>query len=455
MRIKVLFNYRSIRRVLLILLLLYSGVIRSYGYEIFYPAEKNSVTTYDYGLFIGKARNSEAVTINSSRVYSAPNGAFAYSVKLNDGENRVVIRSGYSTKVYNVYKKKAVQKVQSEVNEFDKRTVIVKNDNVPLRSAPEDIGFNIVSYLFKGTRVVINGSKDNYYRVFLAKDKIAWILKSDIDEEAAVNDSIAEFINMNSQKYKNATVQTVSFTQNLPYTIEDGEKEILFRVYNPELSESSVYTINILKPKRYFYNVTLQDGFYTFKVSEVPKTFEDCTILVDAGHGGSQSGAMGCLGDKEKDINLKIALELQQILKQKGANVVMTRECDGEITLKDRIKIAVANDVDIYLSIHMNSIGNVGFNHLKHRGTGIYYFNKNSKELSQILEKSITKSAGTKKNGVRSASFAVIRPANYVGVLIETAYMINPSDTLLYTQGSFAKNVAEGIIDGLEEFIEK
>ena len=120
MRIKVLFNYRSIRRVLLILLLLYSGVIRSYGYEIFYPAEKNSVTTYDYGLFIGKARNSEAVTINSSRVYSAPNGAFAYSVKLNDGENRVVIRSGYSTKVYNVYKKRQCKRFKVKLMSLTK-----------------------------------------------------------------------------------------------------------------------------------------------------------------------------------------------------------------------------------------------------------------------------------------------------------------------------------------------
>ncbi len=448
-----MFNYRLIRRVLLILLLLVFGVVKSYGYEIFYPGEKKSVTTYDYGLFIGKARNSESITINNVKIPTASNGAFAHSVKLEDGENRIFIRSGYSTKVYNVFKKTEVPKIQSEIKEFDKRTVLVKNDATPLRKAPEDVGFNIVSYLFKGTRIVINGADDEYYRVFLAKDKTAWILKSDVEECA--DGSIASFINMNSQKYKNANVQTISFTKNLPYTVEDGEKEILFRIYNPELSDTSVYTLNILKPKRYYYNVTLQDGAYTFKVSEVPKTYEGCTIVVDAGHGGSQNGAMGCLGDAEKDINLKIALELQQLLKQKGANVVMTRECDGMITLKDRIKIAKVNEADIYLSIHMNSIGNVAFSHSKHRGTGIYYFNRNSKELSEILLKSITKSAGTKKNGIKTASFAVIRPASYVGVLIETAYMINPSDTLLYTQENFARNVAEGIINGLDEFIEK
>ena len=445
-------NKYLIRGVLICLLLL-TVLCKSYAFEIFYPHEKKSTTDYSYGLFIGKARNSESITINNTKIFTASNGAFAHSVNLNDGENRIIIRSGYSTKVYTIYKKKKLPKAQSQIEEFDKKTVLVKNDNSPLRNAPEDIGFNIISYLFKDTRIIINGSKDAYYRVFLGKDKIAWILKSDINLTSEPDELPASFINTESKKYKNAAIQTISFTKNLPYTIEDGEKEILFKVYNPELSDSSIYTLNIQKPKKYYYNVSLQDGLYTFKVSEVPKTFEDTTIVIDAGHGGEQRGAVGCLGDEEKNINLKIALELQKILKQKGANIVMTRECDGTITLKERIKVAKENNADIYLSIHMNSIGNVPFKSLKHKGTGIYYFNRNSKELSEILEKTITKAAGTKKNGVKTASFAVIRPASYVGVLIETAYMINPADTLIYRQADFARNAAEGIAAGLEEFI--
>ena len=133
----------------------------------------------------------------------------------------------------------------------------------------------------------------------------------------------------------------------------------------------------------------------------------------------------------------------------------MTRECDGTIFLKDRIKIGRENKANIYLSIHLNSIGNVSFNKYKHTGTSTYYFNKNSEALAKLLEKTISRSAGTSKNGVKSASFAVIRPAEYIGVLIEAAYMINPSDTLLYTKEDFARNTANGIAEGLLEFIEK
>ncbi len=448
-----MFNYRFSRRVLFILFLLLFSGIRVFGYEIFYPSEKNYTTTYDYGLFVGKARSSESITINNEKVFVASNGAFAHSVKLREGDNRVFIRSNYSTKVYNICKKKEVTKVQPEFKEVVEHVVLVNKDNVPLRSAPEDIGFNIISYLFKDTRVIINGEKGNYYRVFLSKDKFAWILKSDIIEFVNADKTPASFINTESQKYKNASIQTISFTKNLPYTVEDGEKEILFRVYNPELSENSVYTLNILKPRNYFYNVTLKDGLYTFKVSEVPKNLEDLTVVIDAGHGGTEGGAVGCLGDREKDINLRIALELQNILKEKGVNVIMTRECDGTISLKDRVKLAKENDADIFISIHLNSIGNIHLNRFQNRGTSVYYFNKNSKELATILEKSIPKSAGTQRDGVKTASLAVIRPANYVGVLIETAYMINPLDSLLYSQEDFAKNVAKGILDGIKSFI--
>ena len=82
---------------------------------------------------------------------------------------------------------------------------------------------------------------------------------------------------------------------------------------------------------------------------------------------------MGCLGDAEKDINLKIALELQKLLKNMGANVIMTRECDGTISLNDRIKIAHENDADIFVSIHLNSIGDVPINIHKNKGTSVYY----------------------------------------------------------------------------------
>ena len=432
---------------------MYLGTSSVYAYELMHPRQKNNTVTSNYALFVGRVNKSELVTINREKIVPASNGAFAYSVKLRNGENRIIIRSNLNTQVYKFCKKYVVSKDNDTLNEIPCRAVIVKRDNTPLRSSPVDGGINRISHLFKDTTVIIDAEKGDFYRVFLSKDKLAWLAKKDVEEICDQNSiKIAEFVSVDSQKFKNANIQQISFTKNIPYTVEEQEKEILFRVYNPEVSDSSVYTLNIPRPEKYFYNITLRNGVYTFKVTELP-SLEDITVAIDAGHGGSEKGAIGCFGDEEKSINLKIAREVEKQLRKRGINVIMTRECDGNISLNDRVKIAKDNDADIFVSIHLNSIGDVPFNLHKHKGTSVYYFNKNSKELAEILEKSVTKAAGTRNDGVRTGSFAVIRPTHYIGVLVEAAYMINPHDTILYTSKDFVPNVAKGITDGIMEYI--
>ncbi len=441
-----------LKRICLSLILF--STLQAYSYELILPKQKNSVTNSNYAHFVGKAQNSESIMINGERVFPVSNGAFTHSVKLKEGENRVLIRSNYSTQIYRFNKKTPTNIKAAELKEFEVKPMLVKQDNTPLRSTPIDAGLNRIAHLFKDTTVLINGEKGEFYRVFLAKDKIAWIAKKDLKDSCDEN-SVGTFINMDSQKFKNATVQTISFTKNLPYTVEVKDKEILFKIYNPEFSTSSVYTLNIPKPEKYFYHVSLEDGQYIFKVCELTKNLEDLTVVIDAGHGGSEKGAIGCLGDKEKDINLKIALELQQQLQNHNINVILTRECDGNISLNDRVKLAKENNTDIFISIHHNSIGDVKFNSFKHKGTSVYYFNPNSKRFAEVVEKNITKFAGTHKDGVKTASFAVIRPVDYIGVLVETSYMINPSDSVLYNTSSYSQNVANGIVASIIEFVEK
>ena len=427
------------------------GAAQSFGYELILPREKSAISNSNYAFFVGKANNGETISINGCPIYIAHNGAFAHSVKLKIGENRVVVRSNYNTQIYNFYKNAPVKATEIPVTDFDIRTVVVNHDNTPLRSTPIDGGLNRIAHLFKDTTLLINGSKGQFYRVFLAKDKVAWIAKKDVDN--IEGSQTASFINMDSKKFKNATIQTISFSKNLPYTLEEKDKEILFKVYNPELSSSSVYTLNLPKPEKYYYNIDLKEGTYTFKISELPSALEEITVVVDAGHGGSEKGAIGCLGQEEKNINLKIALELAETLKTLGANVIMTRECDGNVSLNDRVEIAKKNDANIFVSIHLNSIGDIPMNIHKNRGTSVYYFNPNSKKFAEVVEKSVSKNAGTRRDGVKTASFAVIRPYNYVGILVETAYMTNPCDSVLYNSESFAAKVAKGIADGIIEYV--
>lgn len=439
------------KRLLLLLLTLFLFVGSARSFELIMPTEKKSMVNTNYAFFFGRAKGYETISINDEKVYIASNGAFAHSVKLKDGENRIMVRSTYGMQIYNIYKN-TIKNQEIPMEEFSKRKAIVKNDNVPLRSTPVDAGLNRMSHLYEGTNLIINGSKGSFYRVFLSKNKEGWISKSDVMLVDSDYDCPAEFLGMDSERFKNAMIQTISFTKKLPYTIEDNDTEILFRVYNPELSEDSVYNINIPKPEKYVYTVNSEDGKYTFKVKKLTENINECTVVVDAGHGGREKGAIGCLGDEEKNINLKIALELEQMLKEKGFNVVLTRGYDSDLSLKERIQIAKDNGADIFVSIHLNSIPDIPMNIHKNRGTSVYHFNKNSKELAEYVKKATTRSLGTNDDGVRTASLAVVRPTEYIGILVETAYMTNPLDSVLYTSKDFARRAAQGICNGITDY---
>lgn len=438
------------RRVVLLLLSLFVMAQVS-AFELIQPTEKKNYTTNNYAFFFGKVKSSESLSVNGKNVYTAPNGAFAHSVKLFEGENRIALKTLYGMTIYKFYKTTPNQQ-EIPIENFDNVKAYVNCDNTPLRKTPVDAGMNRIAHLFGGTHLIINGSQGAFYRVVLSKDNEAWIAKKDV----TITDEgfyPAEFINMDTERFKNAMIQTITFTKKLPYTIEDSEKEIIFRVYNPELSEDSVYNLSIPKPEKYSYTISLDEGKYTLKLHKLTEKPEDAIIVIDAGHGGSEKGAIGCLGHEEKDINLKIANLVAELLRKRNINVVLTRECDADLSLKDRVRIAKENNADIFVSIHLNSIGDVPMNIHKNRGTSVYYYNNHSKLLAERIKKEVVRGADTHDDGVKAASFAVIRPSEYIGVLVEAAYMTNPMDTILYTNDKWIKKVSKSIADGIIHYI--
>lgn len=443
------------RSFFLLIICFILGINSAFAYELVLPKEKKTYVKTNYAFFVGNAEKDEVLTINDEKVYIASNGAFAHSIKLKDGENRIIVKSNFNTQIYRFIKESVVDATNFDINEFEPKLFKVKKDNSPLRKTPVDFGMNRISHLFKDTYLLINGEKGDFYRVVLSKKEEAWIGKSYVKETSEI--VFPSFVSMNSDTYKNALKHSISFTDNLPYSILEADSEILFKVYNPIASKDSTYTINIKKPEKYFYETTLQDGKYEFKVTELPNaedaSLEGLNIVIDAGHGGSERGALGCLGDEEKDINLKIALELQDLLKNFGANVIMTRNSDKDVSLDERVDIAKENDAHIFLSIHLNSIPDIKMDVHKNRGTSVYYYNPNSKKLAENVEKALVEGLGTRKDGVKTASFAVIRPTEYIGVLVEVAYMTNPIDSVLYTKEEFAENTAKAIADGILEYV--
>jgi N-acetylmuramoyl-L-alanine amidase len=217
-------------------------------------------------------------------------------------------------------------------------------------------------------------------------------------------------------------------------------------------------------------------------------------IVIDAGHGGHDTGTVGPTGLMEKDLCLDVALRLGKIIQQKlpGADIVYTRADDTFIPLEERTRIANDAKADLFLSIHANSSPDHAA-----RGVETYYLNlqgsadsmevaarenaaaqQNVHDLEDLvkkiartekigesrelaadiqdsLSKRIQKTAKPVKNrGVRKAPFVVLIGADMPSILTEISFPSNPSDEQLLKKPEHRQRVAEGLYQGVIEYLQ-
>jgi N-acetylmuramoyl-L-alanine amidase len=217
-------------------------------------------------------------------------------------------------------------------------------------------------------------------------------------------------------------------------------------------------------------------------------------IVIDAGHGGHDTGTIGPTGLMEKDLCLDVALRLGKIIEQRlpGADVVFTRSDDTFVPLEERTNIANQAKADLFISIHANS----SRDHAA-RGIETYYLNlkgsaeamevaarenassqegvhelqdlvmkiaktekiDESKELAEDIQDSLAKrmqktSKPVKNRGVRKAPFVVLIGADMPSILTEISFLSNPADEQLLKKPEQRQKVAEGLYQGVASYLE-
>jgi N-acetylmuramoyl-L-alanine amidase len=174
-------------------------------------------------------------------------------------------------------------------------------------------------------------------------------------------------------------------------------------------------------------------------------------IIVDAGHGGTDSGTIGN-GVYEKNIVLSVAKKLQQKLEKAGAKVIMTRADDKYKTLKQRVEIAKQNYAELFVSIHVNS-GSPSAS-----GTETYYdtsTNPNGYEsylLAKEIQEQIVTNADMFDRGVKDNNFYVIRYNTVPSVLVELGFISNSKDVKKLTSDDYQNIFAESIYNGILQY---
>ena len=183
-------------------------------------------------------------------------------------------------------------------------------------------------------------------------------------------------------------------------------------------------------------------------------------ITLDAGHGGSDPGAIGANGTREKDVTLKITKKVEELLKKKGAKVSMTRTSDKDVygpnasdsqELQARVDVAEKNDADAFVSIHINSSTNKNVG-----GFSAYYYPKTSNDarLARSVQDRLVKNFGLDDLGIRQANFYVNKRCSMPSTLLELAFISNPKEEKLMGSNWYINKLAKSIADGIEDYFD-
>jgi len=175
-------------------------------------------------------------------------------------------------------------------------------------------------------------------------------------------------------------------------------------------------------------------------------------ICIDPGHGGREVGAIGCSGIKEATINLAIAKKLERILQDQGAQVIMTRNEDVDVSLGERVAIATAAKADLLLSVHNNSLPD-GRNPWTEHGTSSYYYHPQSREFANTTRAATVEEVGLPDYNTRWQNLALCRPSRYPAMLMEVGFVINPDEYALLISNEGQERAALGIAKGVRSFL--
>jgi N-acetylmuramoyl-L-alanine amidase len=301
---------------------------------------------------------------------------------------------------------------------------------------------------------------------------------------------------------KNINWQYDTFTRTVILT--KGSHKINLRVGDTlVLLDGSAYHLNhpidiyqgtIIAPYRFKEKIldTLFREIYPERRTGLP-LLRLKKIVIDAGHGGKDPGAIGRTGLREKDVNLDIAKRLARLLRLEGIEAVMTREGDRFVSLSRRANIANNSGADLFISIHSNA------NHVRSvKGFELYYvspsindskrayataesaslnldkalFGSNSTvlkaivwdmiftsnravsiELSRSICRAVNNNLDARILGVKGARFQVLRETHMPSILIEVGFLSNYNEERMLKNGYYRQRIAESILQGIKDYI--
>lgn len=319
-------------------------------------------------------------------------------------------------------------------DKLDKYILIKKSEGGAINLSLEDL------YISKCIKITLAGLNNNQFN--------SAMIGRVNEDEIYVGDPVYEAIttmHMNSETEEMEEIITNDFANDMAHEI------VIESSYN--VKDNSYSTEIFIQLDDVYVHLLEEDDNYFYIELKKPKEVYDKVLVVDAGHGGKDGGALSARKDVyEKNINLDILLKLKELLDKEDIKVYYTRMSDETTFLRPRVNLANSVESDFFISIHCNSSTSKGPG-----GTEIYYYDKESngvkvKDLATISSEEMDKAISLKKRGIfkmQGDDIFILNKAEVPAVIIEVGYMSNNNDLNYLNNDDNRRNIADGVYNSI------
>ncbi|AQY51250.1 hypothetical protein PWEIH_11675 [Listeria weihenstephanensis FSL R9-0317] len=306
---------------------------------------------------------------------------------------------------------------------------------------------SVLGTLKAGDQVTVT-SQSNGWTQIQYQGKSAWVNSSYIKmQESATKESTS---NLQTVTIRSDGTNIRSGAGRNTNTIEKADSGT---VYNIEGVQGDWYQVKTASGEDGYVANWVVDVSNS-KTQSAPKSkttsLAEATIVIDPGHGGNDPGAKGKNGTVEKKATLKTAKAVAKRLEQSGAKVILTRDSDEYISLKERAKIAEKYNADAFISIHFDSLEDTSDTSVN--GQTTYYHKNKDQSLADSINASLKSNINSKNRGTRDGDFYVLRENTQPSVLLELGYLSSTIDEAKMNSNGFREEVANSIYEGLGNY---
>lgn len=329
----------------------------------------------------------------------------------------------------------------------------------------------------KGTRAAVTGKEGDWLRL----DYGGWINKAEVNLFPTATPPKSIIRSIRARQLPGVTEVLFPLQVPVPVTVQQGTNKLVLRLYNTtaeteiiRLDDDPVvsrldwqqvspgiveYTFNLKQAQAWGYKLEYRGTSLALSLRHPPKrhssgnkSLSGIKIVLDPGHGGKDSGAVGPNRYTEKEVNLVMSMLIARELQDKGATVYLTRTEDKNLAIPDRVAYINAVQPAIALSVHHNSLPDGG-DAMNIEGFGTFWYHPQAHDLALFLHQEVTRSAGRKPYGVYWDNLALARPYSAPSVLLELGFMSNPKEfEEKVTNPTEQKKLAKALADGIEKW---